>query len=128
MPTSNLNIPKLGDNDLVDNGGINDALDAIDKNALNKKHADSNVHWASWKPKATFYKGDIIRLDTMPTWGVLKATTNGTTSETQPTCPINVNDTVVDGNVTWALLRIGVDGGGDWCTKKQALAYAIALG
>lgn len=126
--TTKLNIPLLEGQTHVAKGAINNALNAIENNALPNIHADSGVHWAKWVKEVEYKLKDVIRLDSMCSWGYLECTTAGKAGTTQPACPYGEDDTVPDGTVVWTLRRIGSVGNNDFCTKKQAIAYAIALG
>ena len=110
--TPNLNIPLLQSNTAVSRSGINAGFQAVDNNALPKTHAQKDVHWEGWAASAAFSLHDVIRLDTMYSWGYLECTTAGTTGTAQPACPYGENDTVTDGTVVWTLRRIGSGSGG----------------
>ena len=109
--TTNLGIPLLQNNTLVTKSGINAAFQKIDEKATPKSHTEKDVHWQGWAASAAFSIGDIIRLDTMYSWGFLQCTKAGNTGTTQPACPYGEGDTVEDGTVIWTLKRIGSGGG-----------------
>jgi hypothetical protein len=124
--TERLGIPLLLGTYIVNKDRINDALKMIDANALPNSHADSGVHWAGWKANQNHQLKDIIRLPDMPSWGYLECTKAGKSGTAIPAAPYAPGDKVVDGGVEWTARTIGSTG--DWCTKKQAIAYAISLG
>jgi hypothetical protein len=105
--TNNLNIPLIEGSFIVTKTNVNDALEAIDANALQKSHADSGVHWAGWKPGSSYSLIDVVRLTTMPSWGYLECTAAGTSGLKEPECPYSPGDTVIDGTVEWTMWRIG---------------------
>lgn len=82
--TKNLSIPIVQGTDLVAKESINNAIDAIDKNALHKKHADSPAHWAIFEKNTAYKKQDVFRTEKMPSWGFWEVTKAGTSDETPP--------------------------------------------
>lgn len=109
--TNNLGIPLIQGSNPVSKSGINAGFQKIDETATPKTHTEKDVHWQGWAASAAFSLGDIIRLDTMYSWGFLQCTTAGTTGTAQPSCPYGEGDTVTDGTVVWMLKRIGSGGG-----------------
>lgn len=126
--TPKLNIPLVKGSDIVNRSSVNTPLEAIDERVAPITHVASDVHWSGWQASAPVLLKDIIRLDVMYSWGYLECTKAGKTGDTQPTCPYGEGDSVNDGTAVWTLKRIGGGTSGDFCTKKQAIAYAIALG
>lgn len=105
--TNKLNIPLIQGSFIVTKTNVNDALEAIDANALEKSHADSGIHWTGWKSDFSYSLIDVVRLATMPSWGYLECTAEGTSASIEPECPYSPGDTVTDGTVEWTLRRIG---------------------
>ena len=126
--TPNLHLPLIQDYTIVNKSNINNVSVNADTYALPIEHKDSKSHWDLWKKETNYQKGDLIRVETNKSWGFLECTTAGKSGTTMPVSPLNLGYTVVDGGVTWTLRKIASEAGGDWCTKKQAIAYAIALG
>ncbi|MDU2064716.1 MAG: hypothetical protein E6713_07710 [Sporomusaceae bacterium] len=105
--TSNLKIPLIDGSKKFGKESINEALEAVDQNALPMSHADSVAHFPIWQPKLTVAKGDIVRMDGLPQWGFLECTVAGITAATPPTGFYGEGDTKLDGTVTWVLKKIG---------------------
>lgn len=126
--TPRLNLPLVKGSDIVNKSSINTSIESVDEKVAPITHVKSAVHWSAWKASVPVVLKDIIRLDEMYSWGYLECTKAGMTGATQPTCPYGEGDKVTDGTAEWTLKRIGGGTAGDFCTKKQAIAYAIALG
>lgn len=105
--TTNLKIPLLSGNNLVNKTVINNALKAVDGNALPLSHAKGGGHWPVWKAGTEYALNDIIRTDDCYSWGYLQCTTAGTSGSTAIKCPYGEGDTVTDGTVVWMLKKLG---------------------
>lgn len=122
--TANLGLPRiLGDKPLA-RQQFNAAIDEVDKKALGVTHADNKSHFDMWKPKTKYEKQAAVRTSTCPSWGFYMCDVPGTSGTSEP-IGYGEGDIIDDGSCRWVLKMFG---GGDFCTKKQAIAYAIALG
>lgn len=109
MQTKNLKIPELEQQnpfDVVDD--VNAALEVIDKNALSVMHKQSKAHFDMWQPQHAYYKGDIVRADGIPSWGVLRCKTAGTSNaDVLNLSTASLGDLIKDGtDLVWALTTI----------------------
>jgi hypothetical protein len=104
--TTNLNIPLLaGDKPLL-RQQFNNALEAIDENALPGSHADSKAHFAMWQPSIAYKKQDVVRTPTCPSWGFYMCSIAGTSGTSVP-IGYGEGDTIADGTATWVLKLFG---------------------
>lgn len=106
METSNLHIPLIAGDQQVKKEKINEQMQAIDAAALPVSHVGSRAHFALWQPETWYYVGDVVRVESCPSWGFLECTTQGESGSTAPTSPAGEDGTVNDGTVTWTLRRL----------------------
>jgi|GEM_PF-6256373 len=60
---------------------------------------------AKWQASTAYNQGDLVE-PTTPNGYVYQCTVAGTSGSSEPTWPTTIDDTVVDGTVTWKCLRI----------------------
>jgi hypothetical protein len=104
--TKNLKTPLIDGSKPLLTKQLNDALDAIDKNALPITHADSCAHWAMWQPNTVYKKQDVFRTTTIPSWGFWEVTGAGTSGTVEPV-GYGEGDTYTDGKASLILRKIG---------------------
>lgn len=104
--TSNLKIPLVPGDKPLARQRFNDALQAIDENALPIAHAQTKAHFDLWKPETIYKKQDVVRTSTSPSWGFFVCEAPGKSAGTEPTA-YGDGDKVIDGTVQWVLKRFG---------------------
>ncbi|WP_315273848.1 hypothetical protein [Selenomonas sputigena] len=109
--TAKLEIPLIDGAKPLLTRQFNDALQAIDQNALPKKHAESRAHFELWQTGKTYKKKDVVRTPTCPSWGFWICEKAGTSAGVEP-IGYGEGDTFADGTVSWVLKRFGTGEGG----------------
>ena len=104
--TKNLNIPLVPSDQPLLRQRFNEALQAVDDNALPKAHADTKAHFDMWQPTKEYKKQDVVRTSTCPSWGFFMCKTLGTSGTTEPS-GYGEGDIVADGTCTWVLKLLG---------------------
>lgn len=105
--TPNLNIRKLDGQDVALTDRINEALVDIDENALPISHKISKAHFDLWTPNTIYASKDVVRTETIQSWGYWQCTTGGVSGTTPPTGHAE-GDTFLDGpTVRWKLFSLG---------------------
>jgi hypothetical protein len=104
--TSNLKIPLIsGDKPLL-RKHFNEALQAIDDNALPRAHAKTKAHFEMWNPNTEYKKQDIVRTSACPSWGFFVCESAGKSAQSEP-IGYGIGDKVLDGGVGWVLKGFG---------------------
>lgn len=109
--TPNLLIPLVEGSDLVSKDSINNASEAIDKNALPVSHKEAKMHWTMWQAGVAYKKQDVFRTSNIPSWGFWEVTTAGTSGNTEPTGS-GEGDIFADGTCQLILRRLTLADGG----------------
>ncbi len=84
MTTVKLEIPLIDGAKPLLTRQFNDALQAIDKNALPRKHAESRAHFELWQAGKAYKKKDVVRTSTCPSWGFWICEKAGTSAKVSP--------------------------------------------
>ena len=118
--TAKLEIPLIDGAKPLLTRQFNDALQAIDKNALPRKHAESRAHFELWQAGKAYKKKDVVRTSTCPSWGFWICEKAGTSASVEP-LGYGEGDTFADGTASWVLKRFGTGEGGGSSTEHAVV-------
>ena len=120
MTTAKLEIPLIDGAKPLLTRQFNDALQAIDKNALPRKHVESRAHFELWQAGKAYKKKDVVRTSTCPSWGFWICEKAGTSASIEPV-GYGEGDTFADGTASWVLKRFGTGEGGSSSTEHAVV-------
>ena len=106
--TAKLEIPLIDGAKPLLTRQFNEALQAVDKNALAKAHEKSPAHWGVWQKTTTYKKQDVFRTEGLPSWAFWEVTKAGTSGATAPK-GWGEGDKAQDGTAELVLRRLGAE-------------------